>query len=411
MRLFKKCSHCRSQFAATKITAAAEAAKCPKCGASLRGAQWYIDYYVGYERKREAVGTQKRFAEEVIAKRRIEIKEGKFFDRKKESVHRLKEILDDFLAYSKTNKKSYERDIGLVKQLLTYFDGSKRLEAVTPILIEQYKGKRLNADGRKPATVNRELACLKCAFNWAIKNAKASANPVRSVKLLKENNMRLRYLSQEEIGRLLNACPTTIRRIVTAALHTGMRLGEILPLKWEDIDFAQNIIILKNTKSGRMREIPINGVLRKTLNECRKNTDEVHVFCNESGVPYRSINSMFQRIIKKAGIADFRFHDLRHTAASYMVMLGIQLATVREILGHQSINMTLRYAHLSQEHKLTAMEMLGTRLDTLSTPRPPDGQNTRKEGDEKSIDISAFLSNLERSPSGLGRRFAKPLSR
>jgi len=342
--------------------------KCPDCGATLVGKNWYIDYRVNGHRKREVVGPEKRFAELVLAKRKIQIKEGQFFETKKEEVHTLSEIAEDFLRYSKNNKRSYTRDLTLVKNLRSFFS-NRNIEEITPNLIERYKKKRLSDDGRKPATVNRELAALKCMFNWAIKNGKMTVNPMKKIKMLKENNTRLRFLSKEEAQALVNNCPPHLRRVVITALLTGMRRGEILGLKWSDVDMTRGIITLRNTKSGMIRYIPISSQLAKVLSECVDSSDGEYVFCSRNRRPYKKMDNFFQKVVERAGLKDFRFHDLRHTAASYMVMAGIDLVTVKEILGHSKLDMTLRYAHLSPLHKQDAMERLGEKVDSFWTVR------------------------------------------
>jgi len=110
---------------------------------------------------------------------------------------------------------------------------------------------------------------------------------------------------------------------------TGMRRGEILNLKWEDVNFEQKIIVIKNSKNGRLREVPICSSLADTLEECRGTSDGTHVFCSELGSTYKSFNTTFQRMIKKAELENFCFHDLRHTAASYLVMSGVDIVTVK----------------------------------------------------------------------------------
>jgi len=365
MRMYRKCPKCGRNCGKTQATMQYPEI-CPACGFSLKNQSWYIDYRVHGIRKREATGPNKHLAEEVSAKRKVQILEGRYFDIKKDSLITVDEIAEDFLKYSKNNKKSYFRDVICVNHLLGFF-GGKRLNTISPNLIEQYKCKRLDEGRLKPATVNREIACLKVMFNWAIKNGKATANPMKQVRLLRENNTRTRYLSGEEIVILLDNCTHNIRPIVITALTTGMRRGEILNLKWDDVNIPQKVIIISNSKSGRMREIPICKMLDKTLKECYnlKHSKCEYVFCNEQNEQYRSINSTFQNIVKKAKIPDFTFHDMRHTAASYLVMLGVDLATVRDILGHQTINMTLRYAHLSPVHKREAIDRLGAKLDTF----------------------------------------------
>ena len=384
MRMYRKCPKCGRNCGKTQATTQYPE-NCPACGFSLKNQSWYIDYRVHGIRKREAIGPNKHLAEEVIAKRKVQILEGRYFDIKKNFQIPIDEIAEDFLKYSKNNKKSYGRDIILVDNLLDFFR-NKRLNNITPILIEQYKGKRLNEDGMMPATVNREIACLKCIFNWAIKNGKADVNPMKQVKLLKENNTRLRFLSQEEIIQLKNNCSERIRPIVETALMTGMRRGEILNLKWEDVNFQQGIIVIKNSKSGKLREIPICSALRKVMEQYSNASTGEYVFCSELGQPYRNFYTGFQRIVKKAGIEDFSFHDLRHTAASYLIMLGIDIVTVKEILGHSSINMTLRYAHLSPLHKREAMEILGSKMEAFWTAEEKSYGDIRFQQDGNFVD-------------------------
>jgi len=358
-------------------------------GLFRKNENWYIDYYVNGRRQREKIGTNKRQAETVLQKRKVQLAEDRFLNVRIDSRIQINDIAKDFLVYSKNNKRSYVRDMELVHNLLKVFD-DKRLNEITPAYIEKYKEIRLSTDNRKPATVNREVACLKAIFNYAIKNKKATENPVRAVKMLKENNTRTRYLSEEEIKRLLAACPKGLRPIVRTALLTGMRLGEILNQKWEDIDYDRGIILIKNTKSGHPREIPIVAALKKVLSYAFDNSDGIHTFCNEQRQPYSSIHSLFDNAVKRAGIVDFRFHDLRHTAASYMVMRGLDLVTIMEILGHSTIKMTMRYAHLSPVHKRESMEIFCSAMDTIWTPSVKEGHSQETENmlfiDDKTSD-------------------------
>jgi len=331
-------------------------------GLYKRGNIWYINYYANYARKREAVGTNKQLAREILAKRRVEVKEDINFNIKKDKVTVFDEIVKDFLEYSKNNKKSYSRDLQITNHLLDFFAG-KMLNEFTPYSIEQYKTTRLNNDQMMPATVNRELTCFKTIFNWAIKGKKASVNPVKGIKFLKVDNTRTRYLTEDEIKRLVENCPPYFKPIIITALTTGMRKSEILNLKWKNVDLTNGIIFLTDTKNGRMREIPICTLLYDKIQECKKLAVGEYVFCSSKGKPYsKDIRTMFLRILDKARISDFRFHDLRHTAASYLVMQGVDLLTVKEILGHQRIEMTLRYAHLSPLHKKSAIELLGMKI-------------------------------------------------
>lgn len=190
------------------------------------------------------------------------------------------------------------------------------------------------------------------------------SNPAKNVRFFKENNCRLRYLEKEEINKVIQASPLRLKPIIIVALNTGMRRGEIFKLKWRDIDFQRDIIYLFDTKNGDKREIPMNDLVKKTLIGVRKHPDGPYVFCKKDGTPYTNIKKSFLAALKKCGIINFRFHDLRHTFASQLVMSGIDLNTVRELMGHRDIKMTLRYAHLSPDHKRKAVEILGRKMVT-----------------------------------------------
>ena len=213
------------------------------------------------------------------------------------------------------------------------------------------------------------MTCLKTIFNKAVEWGKIHKNPAKNIKKLKERNHRLRYLTKEEIKNLYNASADHLRPILIVALNTGMRKSEILNLKWEDIDFHQKIIYIMNTKNNEKREIPINQVVFDSLLKVKKHPDSPYVFCNKDGKPYGDVKTAFWHARKRAGIKNFRFHDLRHTFASHLVMAGVDLNTVKELLGHKDIKMTLRYAHLSPDYKRRAVETLCNKMDTIWTPR------------------------------------------
>ena len=203
----------------------------------------------------------------------------------------------------------------------------------------------------------------------AIEWGKVHDNPVRKVRFFPENKRHLRYFTKEEIKALYNACAEHLKPIIIVALNTGMRKGEILNLKWEDIDFRQKIIYLLETKNNEKREIPMNQVVFDTLLKVRKPPNSPYVFYNKDGKPFDDVKTAFWRALKRAGIKNFRFHDLRHTFASHLVMAGVDLNTVKELLGHKDIKMTQRYAHLSPDHKKIAVETLCNKMDTIWTPR------------------------------------------
>lgn len=193
---------------------------------------------------------------------------------------------------------------------------------------------------------------------------------IRKVKLLPENNRRLRYLSIEESQRLVDSCDNHLRPIVITALNTGMRKDEILGLKWDNVDLKAGFILLNQnqTKNSERKEIPINQTLRETLQSVPKQDNILFVFYNPlTGTRYDDIKRSFNSALKRADIRDFRFHDLRHTFASHLVMAGIDLTTVKELMGHKDFKMTLRYAHLAPSHKVKAVDILDNMLTTKPT--------------------------------------------
>jgi len=217
-------------------------------------------------------------------------------------------------------------------------------------------------------------------FSLAIRNGKATANPVRGTKHRTENNTRVRYLTDEEEKSLLKevrkTCPQLEAQIIVA-LHSGMRRSEqyVTPdcsdggLKWEHIDFGSGVITLPRSKHGESRHIRMNSLLVKTLKTVRKLADAPYVF------PCEPPDKLFPEICKQAKVSNFTWHCLRHTFASRLVMRGVDLRTVQELLGHKSIMTTMRYAHLAPQHQAEAVERLvGTTSTAISTkPRrkPP----------------------------------------
>ena len=155
------------------------------------------------------------------------------------------------------------------------------------------------------------------------------------------------------------------------AVNTGMRREEIRTLKWRDVDFQRGFVTLYRTKNGEIRNVPLNRTAKETIMAIPKHANSPFIFCNSDGNLY-NFRASFMTAMKNAEIKDFRFHDLRHTAASYLAMAGIDLNTIRDILGHKSLGMVLRYAHLSMSHQMNAVSVLDRQMDTFWTKRAPD---------------------------------------
>ena len=325
-----------------------------------RGKVWWIDYFSGGKRVREAIGHSKKLAVTILAKRQVEVAQGKHPELKRRAKTRFDEFGQVYLqTHAIPNKRSWKTsDAGLVNSLSQFF-GGMYLHEITSYDVERYKTKR--SEEVSPATVNRSLSCLRCMFNRAIAWGYVASNPVSRVRFFKEDNQRLRYLDVGEIQRLLIQSAQRLRAVIIVAINTGMRKGEIRDLKWKDVDFKQGVITLLRTKSGKARYIPINTACRNVLSSIAKHPESEYVFCKRDGTSY-DVRKGFETAKKRAGIQDFRFHDLRHTFASHMAMSGADLTTLRDLLGHQDFSLTLRYAHLSPDYKARAVERLSEQL-------------------------------------------------
>lgn len=170
----------------------------------------------------------------------------------------------------------------------------------------------------------------------------------------------------DEIQTLLSNCISHLRPIVTVAVHTGMRRGELLNLKWENVNLEQGIITLTDTKNHERRDIPMNQTVKNTLSSLERKS--IYVFPNGKEKGFVDLRESFGTALKRSGITDFRFHDLRHTFASNLVMVGEDLNTVRELMGHKTLNMTLRYAHLAPGKKVKAVNVLDKVFDMSQNP-------------------------------------------
>lgn len=252
-----------------------------------------------------------------------------------------------------------------VNNILVPHFGAKPLQTVTQRDIERYLAKRRSKginkeDGISQASANRELCRLKSMFKKALEWGYVDRNPAANIKQSKEKLSRKDFLMPEEVKALIETCEEHIRPIVTVAVHTGMRWGEVSRLTWERVDLENGTALLPETKNYEDREVPLNQSAREAIAGLAAGSKEGFVFINpKTAEPFDTIRSPFKRALKAAGITrSFSFHGLRHTAASLMVMAGVDLRTVGEILGHKSFAMTMRYAHLAPNHLKASVERL-----------------------------------------------------
>ena len=232
-------------------------------------------------------------------------------------------------------------------------------------MIEEYKGKRI--DHVVASTVTRELFTLKNMLRKAVEWGYLKDSAAAPVKKLKSGIPHFRYLSKEEINALLESCSKSdnphLYPFVVTALHTGMRLGEITALEWKDIDFKRRILRVDNkeghhTKNYQVRMIPMNVMLVDVLRKVPRRLDSPYVFQRKGGEKFHKMRTSYENARERVGLTDVRFHDLRHTFASHLVMGGVDIRTVQELLGHKDINMTMRYSHLAPDHMRKAVCVL-----------------------------------------------------
>jgi integrase len=340
-----------------------------------REKSWYYDFMYRGQRYTGNIGpVSKTRAKEVMAKKKAEAVEGRYELPSKKPSPRLDDFSKEYFDYYQANRRpqSVQRHKTAYRALQGTF-GQQRLADISPLDIERYKRQRQGA-GVSGVTINRELAFLKNLFNKAVEWGKVAENPVKKVRLYREDNARTRFLSDEEETSLLACCGPQLQPLVITALHTGFRASELRSLTWADVDFRRGVVTVRAgyAKNGEARSVPMNQVLTITLKAVKlQGIEGEGVFCNRQGKAYRSFRTAFERAVRKAGITDFTFHDLRHTFASRLVMAGVDLPTVKELLGHKDITMTLRYSHLSSDHKQAAVRKL-EKVPSISTTPPAD---------------------------------------
>jgi len=342
-------------------------------GLVKRGNVWWMNLIFQGQRIRRSTGTTNRaLADSIMAKVKVQLIEGQYFDRLEEKTRTFDELMDRFEREHLVKLASRQTGQVFVKRFRAFF-GGRTLAEITPRLIVDYKSTRY-AVGVKPASINRELTCLRKAFNLARREWEwCRENPVSRVSLEKGANKRDRWLTEGEEARLLTVCPSWLRELVVFALHSGMRLGEILSLTWNAVDLFRRTATVFRSKNGERRTVPLNHTVMALLTEKAKvrHLKTSLVFPSQAGTPLdpNHLRRALRPAMAKAGIVDCHFHDLRHTFATRLVQSGVDLYKVQRLLGHKSPMMTQRYAHHYPESLRDGVEILDRRgrCDTKST--------------------------------------------
>jgi site-specific recombinase XerD len=290
----------------------------------------------------------------------VEIKQIALFD-----------YIEKYLPYAQANKaeSSYYRELKIMKPIKAFI-GNTPLNKIDAQLIESYKAKRAK-DGLKPRSVNKKLAVLRFILRKGVEWNYLKDSPFRGIRMLKPANNPVKFLAVEEIDKLIEAASIWLKPILLVMRNTGMRTHELLNLKFSDINFETKSILVKSSKTNNFRIIGMNQELYQVLiwlrdNYPHPNTEKVLpredyqrelVFCKADGSKVEAIKKSFYHACKRAGIKAHP-HMMRHSFASYLVMNGVDLVSVKELLGHTQISTTMIYAHLSSHHIAKAVEML-----------------------------------------------------
>jgi integrase len=296
--------------------------------------------------------------------------------------HTFSDLADEYLPHAKDKVRlEYWRSIF----------GADTLDTLTPARISKQRDKLLSeetnrfikpetgdieADAKRErskrtgATVNRYLAGLSATLGYGVKTLQwIERNPCERIEKPAESKGRVRFLSDDERSALLAECKThpDLYLAVVLALSTGARQAEIMTLRYGQIDFVRQVIILPKTKNGETRALPLVSSAFSLLQERAKirtlNDDRVFPPTRlAKKAEYLDLRQPWEKAIKAAGITDFHWHDLRHTAASYLAMSGVSLVEISKILGHRTMQMVSRYSHLSEGHIVATGEKLAARL-------------------------------------------------
>ncbi len=319
-------------------------------------------------------------AKEWVSKTETELRAGKYFGQSKRQT--FEDLAKEYFPHAKDTRRLNYWRAAFGSLRLADITPSRITKEVTKLLTEDTERFSTPATGnliadanrvkakRCGATVNRFIAALSSCLSYGVKLEWIERNPCERITKPKESQARVRFLNEEnELPKLLNACRKhpTLYLAVVLSLTTGARQEEIMSLRWGQIDFKRKVITLHTTKNGEKRALPLVGEAFSLLEERSKvrNLSDDRLFppsklAKKSN--YIDLRKPWENALKDADIEDFRWHDLRHTSASYLVMNGVSLVEVAKILGHKTLTMVLRYAHLSPQHIISAGEKLAQRL-------------------------------------------------
>lgn len=319
---------------------------------------WWILYYHEGKRHREKVGP-KKLALAAYQQRKTESRQGKF-DAKLVNPGRpltISELMERYWSYF-MGLRSPSIYLSCRKHW-SGFCGAMAANKLSRGHIERYQQQAIT--NLKPATVNRHTAYLRRCYALAIRDQLLSDNPFSRTKKIQENNARVRFLSGAEEMRLLEKLDERSRQIVQLAIHTGLRQRELFSAEWQHIDLEHGWLTVPLSKNGESRRVPLN-VVALAIIKALQGSHARWLLPNQRETSYMDPSNWYSRhfvpALKAANITDFVYHDLRHTFCSRLVMAGVSITTVKELAGHKTLDVTLRYAHLAPEHQQAAVAVL-----------------------------------------------------
>ena len=325
-------------------------------------------------------------AKQWAASTEADIRSGLYLDRREAELHTVDEMIDRFLTesvkfegFSQNEIVEYERCLAMASKEL----GSFRLSDITTAKLSAYRDTLLKTPSKhtgkplSPGSVVRYMARLSKVFTVAVRDWDwLESNPIHKVKKPKLSRGRDRFLLKPEISCLLSACEESanpyLLTAVVIALSTGIRQGELMSLKWKDVDLKKGRCILHHTKNGEKRPVTLSGKALSLLKQQRTNHRNIATNLVFPGKPIRRNGKLIYKPInlRKAWVAalaaakieDFKWHDLRHTCASHLAMNGASLAEIAEVLGHKTLQMVKRYAHLTETHTAKVVTSMNEKM-------------------------------------------------
>ncbi len=315
--------------------------------------------------------SSKSLAGKWARKTELEIEKGTYFEKQEAEKHKVSDLIDRYIS-EEIRKLSISDQLARVAQLKWWKNeiGNTTLNKVSPALLVECRNKlktgiSTRGTPRSGATVNRYLAALSAAFGVAVSEWQwVKENPFARIRREKESDGRTRFLSKEERTALLSACKESTSKnlylITLLALSTGMRQAEVLTLKWDHISFERNTITLFKTKNKEVRVVLLVGIARSLLQDHGKirSLKNPFVFQGRHHTHANFPRKSWGTALKKAKIENFTFHDCRHSAASELAMNGASLHEIAAVLGHKTLAMVQRYAHLSEQHTMSVVERM-----------------------------------------------------